>query len=240
MIVHVAIHDAVVIADGDARESVRTLAKEAGFRHVSLINFCSAIDFVDLVTAKSGQLVEMVVLPYDLPGLSGVQAVTEARCALPYLYAIVIDESPDHAAEAFRFGIDGYLVQPLYSADFERILKRAFDLLFDLCNNSQLLNVREGLRRVPFNDIVYCETSGHDQLLHLRDGRTMVGRYSSQALFELLATDKRFFKVGSSYIVNLLDVSRLHTSSGDLTLFDGTSIPVPQRLRKSLEEALLA
>lgn len=240
MIISIAMHDAVAIDGGNAREAVRERAREAGFNHVHFVDFRSAIEFLDKATAKGGQPIDLAVIPYDLPGLSAIQAVTEARASQPYLYTIVIDDTSAHAAEACKAEIDDYLVNPVNSTSFYRALERALLATSELYENSLLLSVREGIRRVAFHDIVFVETSGHDQLLHLRDGRLLTGRYSSQALFELLAADRRFFKVGSSYIVNLHEVSRLHTPSGELVLLDGTTITVPQRLRKGLEGTLLA
>lgn len=236
----VALHDAVALADGDARAIVCDRARAAGFEEVEFVQFGSAIDLADRLSSKTESPVDLVVIPYELKGLSGIGAVTEARAAQPGLNAIVVSDSPSHAAEAARAGIEGYLAEPVSSDGFARVLDRLFSALRSWRDASVLISTRSGSVRVGLDDIVYCETFGHDQLVHLLDRRTLSGRYSSLALFDLLACDERFFKVGSSYIVNLHEVSSLHTPSGDLSLADGTAIPVPQRLRKSMEEALLA
>lgn len=238
--VFVALHDSLALADVDARAIVCEQAHAAGFEQVEIAQFSSAIDLVDLASSKADVPLELAVLPYDLLGLSGIQAIAEARSAQPDLIAIVIDAASTHAIEATRAGIDGYLVEPIDLIEFSRILGRAFATLRRRHDTSVLLVTRTGPVLIALDDIVYCETDGHNQRIHLKDRRALSGRYSSLALFDILACDKRFFKVGSSYIVNLHEVRRLHTPSGDLALSDGAGIPVPQRLRKSLEEALLA
>ena len=236
----VALHNAVTVADGDVREIVRDRARNAGFDQVEFAGLESALDLIDRVTVKTAAPVDMAVVPYELPGMSGVQAVAEARTTQPLLYAIVVDDSPAHASEAARANCDDYLIAPLSSSSLDRACERAFEALRKLYSSSVLVDARGGALRIAFDDILYCETSGHDQILHLRDRSMVASRYSSQALFDLLSADERFYKVGSSYIVNLHEVRRLHTPSGELVLADGTPIPVPQRLRRDLEETLLA
>ena len=235
----VALHDAISLVDGEARSTICEQAQAFGFDQVEFARFESALDLVDQIADKASPPIDMVLVPYELPGLSGIQAVVEARSVQPKFYAVVVDDEPVHAAEAARAGFEEYLVRPLCTAAFELAMTRAFAALRELYNSSALIETRSGSRRITLDDITYCETSGHDQLVHLRDGHAIAGRYSSQALFGLLAIDDRFFKVGSSYIVNLHEVSRLHTPSGELVLADGTPISVPQRLRKNLEETLL-
>ncbi|MBR0404713.1 MAG: response regulator transcription factor [Eggerthellaceae bacterium] len=236
----VALHDAIALVDGDVRSVVRERAQAAGFDQVEFTRFESALDLVDQVADKASAPLDLVLVPYELPGLSGVQAIAEARSVQPEFYAVAVDDEPVHAAEAAHEGFEEYLVRPLVTAVFELAMTRAFAALRELYDSSALIETRSGARRIALDDVTYCETSGHDQLVHLRNGHAVAGRYSSQALFNLLAVDDRFFKVGSSYIVNLHEVSRLHTPSGELVLADGTPISVPQRLRKNLEETLLS
>ena len=65
-------------------------------------------------------------------------------------------------------------------------------------------------------------------------------RISSQAFFEMLQHDKRFFKAGSSYIVNVNMVRFVDPRSSTARLVDGTVVSIPVRVRKSLEEAIMA
>lgn len=236
----VALHNAIKLQSGDAAGVIRECALSAGFDSVEFVPFSSAIDLADATTTKASPPLDLAVLPYALPGCSGIQAVEEAKTAQAGLKAIIVDDEPLHALEASRASVDGYLVEPLEASDFRHILERVVASLRDSYDSSVLLNSRNGAVRVALDDIVYCETSGHDQVLHLRKKPILAARCSSLALFELLSSSSRFFKVGSSYIVNLHEVIRFHAPSGDLALADGTAIPVPQRLRKSLEDALLS
>ena len=96
------------------------------------------------------------------------------------------------------------------------------------------------MRGIRFSQFLYSETADHDQEVHLTNGKTVSVRISSQAFFEMLQHDKRFFKAGSSYIVNVNMVRCVDPRSSTARLVDGTVVSIPVRVRKSLEEAIMA
>ena len=85
----------------------------------------------------------------------------------------------------------------------------------------------DGITRVNLNTLVYSETNNHLQCLYLSDGRTIGVRKSSAELFELLSDDPRFYKSGSTYIINMDYVSEL--SSKSISFSSGAQIPMLSR-----------
>lgn len=73
------------------------------------------------------------------------------------------------------------------------------------------------------------------EAIHLQNKATVSTRSSSQALFSRLSQDRRFFKAGSSYILNLDNVRSIQ--GRDVTFVNGEAITVPARSRKELEDA---
>ncbi|MBQ6391832.1 MAG: LytTR family transcriptional regulator DNA-binding domain-containing protein [Eggerthellaceae bacterium] len=223
----------------DVDSVVCNVAGELGCAKPILVYFKTSIELLDMLVNSGRTLIDLVFVPYDLPGLNGIEALAEARASLPLLRSVITAESPDHAAKAAAIGVNGYLLEPVDLDEFVRVLRLQLQVVLELHGSSTLLNTRACTRRIRHDSVLYCETSGHDQVLHLVDGESVAARYSSQALFELLGGCSYFFKLGSSYIVNLLEVVSLNTSSGELVLSNGISLPVPTRLRKALEETLL-
>ena len=107
-------------------------------------------------------------------------------------------------------------------------------------DNSILVKTRDGARRIRFSQFVYAKTVDHDQEIHLTDGTSCRVRLSSQAFFDMIKEDSRFFKAGSSYIVNVRMVRFVDSKSSTARMMDGTVVSVPVRVRKSLEMAILA
>ena len=215
------------------------VADELGCAKPILVRFNSSIELLDMLVNSGKTLIDLVFVPYDLPGLNGIQALREALETLPMLRSVILADSADHAAEAASIGVNGYLLKPVDHEELVRVLRLQLQAVLELHSSSTLLNTRACTRRIRYDSVLYSVTSGHDQVLHLVDGGSVSARYSSQALFELLGDCSYFFKLGSSYIVNLLEAVTLNTSNGELRLSDGTVLPVPIRLRKALEETLL-
>ena len=223
----------------DVDVAIDDVARELGCASPILIRFTTSIELLDKLVNSGKTLVDLAFVPYDLPGVNGIQALREAHGSLPMLRSVILADSADHAAEAAAIGVNGYLVKPISRDDFMHVLRIQLAAVLELHESSALVNTRACTKRIRYDSVLYCETSGHDQVLHLFGGETVTARYSSQALFELLQDYDHFFKLGSSYIVNLLEVTTLNTSNGELRLSDGTVLPVPTRLRKALEETLL-
>ena len=235
----IALHNQAHIVDGNIDDIVHDVVCNASGHQPSIHRFDGPIDLIDMPSSSDGNLVGLVILPYELPGMNGIQTVVEAREIVLFMRSILFAPSIDHAAEAAQRSIDGYLVEPASSSDFARVLERIVRRITAFHASSAIINTRDGAKRIAFDQVLYCETSGHNQIVHFLDGSTMTTRCSSQSMFDSFAGDKRFFKAGSSYIVNLHEVVQAQSSKGIVTLSDGSELNVPARLRKSLETALL-
>lgn len=236
----IALHNKVDLADGDVLTVLDAVCQEVSGEKPDVFRFDAPIDLLEGISPSGHALLDLVIIPYDLPGMTGIDTVCEARDLLPNLRSMLVADTPLHAALAASKSIDEYLVQPVATTAFEEACTRQIAHIAAHHDDSITLNARGGAKRVACSDLMYCETSGHDQVLHLVDGSVFSARYSSQALFDLLSADRRFFKAGSSYIVNLHEVDEARTNKGTVLLSNGMELNVPARLRKGLEEALLS
>ena len=111
---------------------------------------------------------------------------------------------------------------------------KVFDLILCDIYMPGLLGT-EAIQELRDDDMMSAETSDHDQVIHLQNKATVSTCSSSQALFNRLSQDRRFFKAGSSYILNLDNVRSIQ--GRDVTFVNGEAITVPARSRKELEDA---
>lgn len=235
----IALHESISLVDGDVRRMATDAARSSGFEEVEIIPFNAALDLLEEMTPSKGHIIDLVIAPVSLPDANMLDVLAEMRVEIPLVYSVIVDESAERAAAASEAAVDGYLVKPVTSGRFQKELGRIFTSIERLYAASFVVNSMVGERRLAFHAVLYSETDGHDQVLALEDGRSLNVRCSSQALFEQLSRDGRFFKVGSSYIVNLNEVLEFNTPAGTLTLSNGTRIAVPFRSRKALENTLL-
>ena len=232
-------------SDKGIEELVLACAHEESVDSPALDVFATPVDLVD---ACANTLLEepydLVIAAMELPGISGIQMVRELRelgLMRDGLRVVLADARSAQAYGAYASGVTGYLVEPVDQEQATRVMRSELAALVRLHEASHVFHCRDRARRVSFSNLAYVETNGHDQVLHLvGDERELSVRCSSKALFAPLEGDGRFFKLGSSYIINLARVTELSTRGGTVTLDGAMQLPVPVRLRKPLVEALCA
>lgn len=228
-----------VIAD-DARSVIERCAHEAGADNVELLEFAHPLDLVDAVSpAKAQAGIDAVICGLDTTGMTSIEFARELRHEDFDGHIIMIAEDSEDAAEAFEMHVCGYFVDEASADDLSEVLGRVLRDAMASHRSCIDLRTRDGFRRIRLSQLLYSETDDHDQKLHLADGSTVNVRMSSSAFFEMLEESGRFFKAGSSFIVNLGCVRSVNAKQSSATLADGTEIPIPGRVRKSLEEAIL-
>lgn len=240
---HVACCGQIELADTD--DTVRSLmercASEAGFGGSVVSEYASPLDLIDAVTgSRATGDTDVAIAGLGLSGISGIGLARELRDEGFTQHLVLCAESHDDALEALRLHVDGYLVPPISTKVLMPILERMLRRIWAYHAESLVIRAREGARRVRMPQLLFSETADHDQRIHLADGTCLSMRMSSRALFELLSDSGRFFKAGSSYIVNMRAVRNIDPRASTATMTDGTVIPIPVRLRKALENAILA
>ena len=239
--VHIALCGDIPMNENPVPSTITRCAQRLGITQPIVQVFSSALELLDhLDNAAAEPLYDLIVIHADSAGMSGIQVACDARKAAFAGEICLVETSTAQAFEAQRLHVSAYWVTPLDEDRLEADLTAALTRLATLDAASTTMRMRSGLRRVPFAQFVYAQTANHDQVLHMRDGSTMQLRCSSQDLFDHLASDPRFLKLGSSYIVNLDLVSSMSIAGGSLTFIDGSTASVPVRFRKPVQDALFA
>ena len=204
LMIKVAVCGPMKFQDGDVSSALRDCARSFGVEEPYIREFESPIDLVDacMNVPADTEPIDLVICSVDLPGISGIQLAGESRDAgvVPHDMDVVVCASDQESAyDAYASGARGYLVEPLLQDDFDRVVGARLSQLESMRDESALMRCRTRVRRIAFSRIMYVETSGHDQLIHIVEEREPSAvRGSSKTVFELLEDDSRFFKVGSS------------------------------------------
>ena len=186
-----------------AREHIRD--------EIKIQSFSSSLEFLTHAAEKGG--FDVLLLDIYMPG---------DKCEI-----IFLTTSRDHAVDAFSLDAAHYLVKPYSEKEFFAALDKVMDKLLKKDEATITVKSTDGIRRLGLGEIVYSETDGHVQKINLMDGSVTSIRKSSTELFELLEAEPRFYKCGSTYIINMDYIVEL--TSKNVVFSTGAKIPMLSR-----------
>lgn len=169
---------------------------------------------------------DIYILDIYMPNTSGVELAKTIRERDDESEIIFLTSSTVHAIEAFSLHAAHYLVKPYSLEKFDNALAKAFKQLEKTKKAQVTLKSITGVHKVLFSDFLYAETEKHLQHIHLKDGTSLRVRMSSIELFDRLNHEKRFYKCGSTYILNLGKIKEI---TPKLILFDNQQHIFTQR-----------
>ncbi|PHV69464.1 hypothetical protein CS063_15480 [Sporanaerobium hydrogeniformans] len=196
----------IAICDDELQELNRSnsLLKQYIYEHpqvqINTYSFSAPLEFLAYVEANNK--FDVLLLDVYMPGILGTDMARELRDMGDNCQIIFLTTSRDHAVDAFSLNAAHYLVKPYSEKEFFTALNKVLD---NLAKKEDYITVKstEGISRIELNELVYSETDNHFQRLNLSDGRTIYVRKSSTEIFELLDKYPRFYKCGSTYIINM-------------------------------------
>ncbi|MDQ1159018.1 two-component system LytT family response regulator [Sphingomonas sp. SORGH_AS 950] len=229
--------DTLIVEDVPlARDAlVRLLAQHADVRVIGAAG----------TVAEARQLIEqhrphLIFLDMALPdgtGLSLAEAILPPRPAIIFLTAF-----PDFALPAFGVEALDYLLKPGTPEDVARALdrvRRAMNAAAPSAPNP-FLEIRDGGRTsfVPLDSIERVDAAGHYLCVHAA-GEVHLLRTPITELIARLGPD--FVRVHRSTLVRLdriVSITDRRNSDGDITLLDGSVVPLSRTFRSDLTRQL--
>ncbi|NCB02467.1 MAG: response regulator transcription factor [Spirochaetia bacterium] len=170
-------------------------------KEVKITTFDKGNTLIESLDSNKG--FDLLFLDIYMSPLSGLDVAKVIRERGDESEIIFLTSSRAHAIEAFTLNATHYLVKPYTKEQFDSALSKAFKQLEKKKVDYITLKSTSGLHKILFNELVYSETEKHIQHIHLVNGSVLKVRITSIALFELLNNDRRFYKCGSTYILNM-------------------------------------
>jgi DNA-binding LytR/AlgR family response regulator len=226
----------IVICDDDVNELDKTnkmcQAYLAGHPEadIRISSFSSPLELK--LNIEGGEKYDIFLLDIYMPQMTGTELAKYLRRSKEDCQIIFLTTSVNHAIEAFSLHAAHYLVKPFTREQLADALNKAVRAI-DKKNNAQItVKTSDGIRRISFSDFIYSETDNHTQQIYLADGECYRVRIPSTELFELLSFDSRFFKCGSTYIINVGKVEEI--TRKHIVLETAGKIPMQRRQYKDL------
>lgn len=221
----------IAICDDELQqlERAKGLLRQYGFEHsqydIKIHSFSAPLELLSFVSANGG--FDLLLLDVYMDGILGTDAARELRDMGDKCQIIFLTTSRDHAVDAFSLDAAHYLLKPYSEKEFFAALDKVMDKLTKKDEVYITIKSTDGISRVDLNKLVYSETDNHVQKLYLSDGKVIAVRKSSTELFELLEEEPRFYKCGSTYIINMDYIVEI--SSKGVAFSSGARIPILSR-----------
>ena len=197
---------------------------------VQITTFSSAENF--LFHYAPGCDYDILLLDIEMGSMDGVTMAKQLRQTNDTIQIVFIAGYADYIAEGYEVAALHYLVKPVKEEKLFTVLSRAVE---KATKNEKVFHFEIGseMVRVPIYQIRYADVMGNYVTIHALTDVTI-----KMTLAELAKNlDERFCRVGRSVVVNLTKISRV--TKTEITLSDGTSIPLPRGAYESINRAII-
>lgn len=188
--------------------------------------------------ALPGEPCDLLFLDIDLGAVNGIDVARALRRTRPDTVLIFVTNYKEYAPEGYEVNAFRYLAK----GELEGKLAHYFeDALALCCARRQTVELVCGGEpvSVPVPALVYIESHGRDQHLHLQGGqRNHLVTHTTLAQLETMLAEQGFLRLHKSYLVNMAFLDTLQSTGARLT--DGTLLPVSARSYRASKQRFLA
>lgn len=225
----------IAVCDDEEKERSKTKEMCGAYRlghpeyDIGISTFTSAQELLAHVDQR--EVFDVMLLDIYMPDMTGMELARIIRNYGEECQIVFLTTSLAHAVEAFSLHAAHYLVKPFTKEQFEDAITKAVKAVEKNKKSQITLKTKDGIQIVRYSDFIYSETKGHLQEIQLDHNRLQV-RISCSELYELLLQDNRFFKCGSTYIINLSKIKEI--TSRSISFENGRQIPMQRRQYREL------
>lgn len=169
--------------------------------------------------------VDLIFLDIQMPDIDGISFYKELKQKPMVIFTTAYIE---YAVEGFNVDAVDYLVKPIELDRFKQACQKAVDFAEFLksthskSQNSLFVRSDYSLMKIPYEDIIYCETMDDYVKIHRTDNTTVIALMSLNKLLNKLP-ENEFVRVHRSYVVSL---SKIDLVRGKKIKIGETEIPV--------------
>ena len=157
---------------------------------------------------------------------------------------IIITGFSSYAFDAFKFGIEHYLLKPVSVRELrisiDRILQddkvsenyQKINATLEHLSLSQKkiqISTNKGIKLINLNEIEFLQADGSYTVFHLTNKNSIIASKHLKN-FESILSESNFFRIGRTHIINLDHVKIYNKFGGEtITMKNGSKIVVPRR-----------
>lgn len=200
---------------------------------------------------------QLVFLDIEMPDGSGFDLL---RKIADYNFEVIFTTAFDeYALEAFRFSAIGYLQKPVSVKEFIQTVQKAVELiklrhdsregqittlLENYGNptgkiNKLILPDMEGFHVLALSDIIYLEGDRNYSKIFLTNKDSLFSSYHL-GWYEKALTDKGFFRISRSHMINIAHVTRVSKQDGGAVMMaNDIQLPISPTKKEELRKLFM-
>ncbi|MBR6322685.1 MAG: response regulator transcription factor [Lachnospiraceae bacterium] len=175
----------------------------------------------------------LLLLDVEMGKMDGVTLAKKIRAGNPAVQIVFVTGYSDYIADGYEVEALHYLLKPVKDEKLSEVLIRAFKK-FRTNERTIALETDGAMELVPLRSIRYLEVFRNYTTVHA-DREYTVKKTLSE--FEAELSDRRFFRLSRSLLVNLFEIRRV--SRDCVFLKGGEMLPLPKGKYESLNRALI-
>lgn len=148
---------------------------------------------------------------------------------------IFLTTSLEHAPESFEMGTLRYLLKPINHKKLYEAMDVAILQVEKVLEQLIRIKTENGVESIDARKIMHSECHGHYQYITLENGKQFRVRKTVSELFNALAQQGGFIRVGSAYIINLRKIKNVSTS--EVHLYNDINISIPRGKHVEIKKA---
>ena len=222
----VAVCDDQLDCRTQAVQAIRASLRSTGVR---VDDFRDGPSFLQAFTKNPFDLVFLVI---EMPGMNGITVARRLRQLHRDVPIVFLTSHIEYALEGYEVNALRYLTKPIQSKKLQEVL----DFVSKSLQAQRVLWIKTelGEEKLPVDQILYMEAQNQNVRICVKNSCHCV-RYNLADYEKELAEDG-FFRIHRGYMVSLRHIQSV--GKGQLTLSDGTALPVSRTKEKELKEAL--
>ena len=221
-----------VICDDDKADAGRLRAllekycKESGIG-LNIYEFNSGGELLSAINND----IDVIFLDINMDDMDGLTIAKRIREKMDEVPIILVTAFMSYALDGYKVRASRFLLEDDLDNTFTECMD---DIMKEIRRKSKIivLDCVEGEVRIRANDIIMIETSGHKNIICLKDQRYQI--YEKLDILTDKLKEYGFLRVHNSYLVNMGHIRSINNYM--LTLDDERRIPVPKARYKQVKQ----
>ena len=184
-----------------------------------------------LKAVSSGEDVNIIFLDINMDDMDGLSVAKKIREEMDDVPIVLVTAFMTYALDGYKVKASRFLIKDDLDKTFDECMD---DICKDIRKKSKTIafNCVEGEMRLKASDIILIETSGHKNLIKLKNETYQI--YEKLDVLEEVLKGYGFLRTHNSFLVNMAHIRGIN--SYVLTLDDGRQLPVPKARYKQVRQ----